>query len=267
MKKLFVIMTMVISTQAFSGEDCPYKVIEETGKVISLPIYEAKTFYLFDNKDKKASAYVKWKLDSDVTRDCFKKNQSLFPLYKVIIPRVSVSELSVRVLKGQGEERLIIYPEAGGHYNGETDLIEVDYNSKKNIIDAIRNNAQTAFMSGEFMYSYINFKPTALETIPCENGPVRGVVNLHRRLGEIIKALATRRPEERVDRELVLDQFMTNCVQFDEEEFISTTGFGRLFVKKTRLKEGVVEVRGMKEELRLEALNPVLKNETTILEY
>lgn len=266
MKRIFIGMIFLSSMTAMAQDVCPFKVIESTSTVASLPIYEAKATYYFDDKDKTASAIVHWNLNPEVTRKCFENNQNLFPQHKVIIPSVRVSELEVSVLKGLHQDKLVLYPEAGGHFHGSTDMIKVDYRAKEIIKEGISRGKDMVKIIGDFRFSFTINEQAIIKEIPCEKGLNLGVINLHRRLGEVIKEIEKTKPEEKVNKELVLDHFMTSCVEFIQDSS-SVVGFEQNFLKRTKLKKGRIPVTGFKPSLRSEPMEPVLMQESMTLDF
>lgn len=265
MKKILLSIGLLSSLASWASELCPYNVIPSTGKVISLPIYGAKVMYIFNSKTRQAFAKVDWKIDETESIICLNQNKTLFPHYQTIIAEVSPSHLKASILGGLDSKEVSFHQQANGHFFGSAGYIPVDFKSKDMVKDAISNNEKLITVEGEFYYKYEAIEETQVAKIPCVKGPVTGVLNLRRRLSEITTELQKTNPNG-VDKRVVLDQFITSCVDLKPIEERSILGFKKNFLQFTELKNGAVPVFGAQSRLRLEPLDPVLRAEITVHE-
>jgi hypothetical protein len=265
--KSLSLATMLMMSSISVHAECLSELLASNKTIVVLPIYQASVNYLFDDNEKKAMAIVNWNLNKDETITCFDKLSSSNPEYKISIASTRISELEVSVFKGLNSERMIIYPEPGNHFHGETDLIPVDYRAKKEIKRMIENKTPLINISGDFRYSYLNVERVAVAEISCLRGPAIGVLNLHRRLGEIIKELSTRNQSESINKDDVLDLFMTSCVEFKQTDITTIQDLKESFIRKTRLVDGKIPVMGNRSQLKSRPLNPVALQNSTFIEY
>lgn len=265
---IYLLMTSLISMTAFAENRCLHQVIESTGTIMVVPVYEAKATYFFDNEQRKAHAVVYWNLNTEMSKDCFKSLEQSYPNHEIKLAGLRVADLSVNVFKGKTSEDLIIYPEAGGFYNGSTDMIQVDYNAKSEIKKAIDQKKDLITINGEVKYDFISYEKGIVGQIECISNPLpKGVLGLHTRLGEIIKSINSRPIEEKVNREEVLDQFMTSCVEFKEIDSVSLTSFESQLKRKTLLIEGTLLIMGNIKKENQVKVGAIGHQESTALDY
>jgi hypothetical protein len=269
MKYLFLFfMISLVSLNVFSQTNCPHKIEDTTGTIYIVPVYEAKATYFFDNLEKKSYAIVNWNLNRDESRSCFNYLESKYPSYTLKFAALRFDQLSVGVYKGKNIEEMIIYPEAGGFYNGSTDKINIDYNSKSDVIKAIESKQNLITITGEVTYEVETIERGLLMTLSCLGDTnQKGVLGLHKRLGEIIKEISARAIDEKINREEILDQFMTSCVDFKEVDTKSFVLFENAILRKTILIEGKIPVLGNVKKYKKMNSEAMSLQESTFLDY
>lgn len=205
MKKLFFILVMLLNFSTWAQQDCDHRVLAHNKGLIVVPVYSSKTLYYFDDQAKKAMAHVQWAFEPDLTSECFRTLEARFTGYNLQVAGLNVPELEVQVFGGQKSAKLIIYPQPGSQFHGQTDLIPVNYRLKQEILKALAEKRDLIKMSGNFQYEYNYQEPGVVGHLSCTDGQeVSGVFALHKRLGEVIKLLDKRAPAEKVNRSSVL---------------------------------------------------------------
>jgi hypothetical protein len=265
---IYFILSSFLSLNAFAETQCSHQIVESTGTIYITPAYEAKAIYFFDDQDKIAYAIVYWNLNYDVSKECIKMIDIAYPSLKKKIAGLRVNNLSAKVFKGLNSQDLIIYPEAGGFYNGSTDKINVDYKSKNEIKKAIEQKKDLISINGDITYQITISERGLLGHVSClGKEPLKGVTGLHTRLGELITLINSRPKEEKLSKEEILDQFMTSCVQFNDIDSTSLQNFEASFIRKTMLIKGSVPFYGMKEVEKEVKTWAITVQESTAVEY
>lgn len=269
MKKILpLLLFSLASSVSFASVNCQSHIEESTKTVYYIPAYEAKATYYFDTEEKNAFATVSWKHNEDATKSCFSTLKESYPSYEFHQAQVRLDTLAVRVFKGTNTQELILFPEVGGHFNGTTDKITVDYSARNEIKKAIQQGKEMISISGDFSYRISTSQRGIISEIPClAESEVNGVMALHKRLGQVIKLINGRASEEKISRESILDQFMTSCVSFEEMDASSFSEVGTSLLKKTRLIEGKIPMYGTKKVEKSLQAETISLQESSVLDY
>jgi hypothetical protein len=269
MKRIILILIgSVISTTALAGLNCQKHIEQSTQTVYYVPAYEAKATYYFDTKEKEAFATINWKHNEEATKRCIEFFGQSYPNYQLRRAYIRLDYLNVKVFKGTNTQDLILFPEVGGFYNGTTEKISVDFNSRAEIKKAIQQGKEMISITGEFSFGVDSIQRSLLSEIPCLNGSEeKGVLGLHKRLGQVIKLINSRPGEEMISRESILDQFMTSCVKFEELDATTFSEMELVLLKKTILVDGKIPMYGNKKVQKSIQAEAISLQETTSLDF
>lgn len=265
MKNLILAMSLLSSMNALAVI-CPHKVVKE--EVVIIPIYQSRVDYQFDDENKTGTAYVTWGVNEEASRDCFKKISARYPTFKASVGRIRASNLEARVFKSEVVGKITVMDMAGGFYMGNTDLMPVPYSAKSEVKKAVARKDDLVWVSGDSYFEYAVMEKTVVGELAClANAEVNGVLNLHKRLGEVIKLINSRPVEEKVSRDEVLDQFMTSCVSFSDVDAGSMSEFEAVTLRKTKLMKGSLKLMGIGKVYKKEKAEASTVQESTFLEY
>lgn len=268
MKNLIISLALTASMNALAAVECPHKVIEADKAVVVVPIYQARVDYQFDDENKKGTAYVTWGVNEEESRSCFKKIEARYPELKASLGRIRVSAIEAKVFKGESAGQMEVMDMAGGYYMGNTDLIPVSYGAKAEIKKAVARKDALVSLSSDAYFEYAVMEKTVVGEVAClGTGNPNGVINLHTRLGELIKIINSRPSSEKVSRDEVLDQFMTYCVDFSEVDAGSMAEFERASLRKTRMVKGFLKLIGIGKVYKKEKADAASLQLSTFLEY
>jgi hypothetical protein len=263
MKNLLIVFLSLISFRAFSQKDCNFKTIDSTGVTLILPSYNAKVIYFFDDHEKKAMAQVQWAFDEVATSLCMKKYEESHPGVKIEFPEFDFPEIDVEVFQGLQRVSLSVVAAAGELFHGQTDFITVNYNSKNEIIAAVKEKKNLITMHGKINFHYQVVKKQVVGEFDCIQGnQMNGVVALHGRLTDLMIKINSLNKNEKVDRDIVLENFMGACVEIKDGESSSLSEISR----KVRLLKGKIPIYGLKRGYEKESIIPFQISETSFIE-
>lgn len=214
--KFISIFSLLLSFQSLAA-NCVTKDLKS--KILVLPQYEATVNYFFGKSSKEGFATVSWKLNEDVTRDCFEETKTKHPGSLVVIPRSEVSHLNVKVLGGMREVPLQIYPQANGHFFGDADSVKVPSSMKKELELALKKGESMVEVSGDLRFVTTVDEPKILAEVSCTNqGDEGGVLNMLKRMKELEKEVLLIQPKGKINLEEVMQEFLATCVSFKNVE-------------------------------------------------
>lgn len=266
MKNLISMILLASSLGAFAQSECAYKVIESAQEVAILPVYEASVMYVFDGKEKSAFATINWRANNEESFKCFEQIEAKYPKLKAISAKIRMSDVKLEVFKGLNSDTSGIYPEAGGFYFGEGS-VKVDYKAKAEILKAIARGEPLIKITSDSYFTYEPLVSTEIATLECQSSKDnKGVLALHKRLGEIIKQMSFYPASKGVAKEQVLDQFMNSCVSFSEVDADSFESFQKKSLKKTELVKGQIKVMGQERGFKRQEVELISKQSSTALE-
>lgn len=264
MKNLFLALVCLFSVRSYSQSVCKYKAVESTGKTLVYPVYHTLVNYLFDDYAKTALAQVSWEYNSDATSKCFKEFEANNTGAKIEIPELDFPSLDAEVLKGLKKSPLNVLSEPGGQFHASTDMINVDYNAKAEIINAIKSKKNLVKIHGQLKFQVEKIKRDVVAEFDCsKNGSSNGVVALHSRLNDLILKLNASTSNQKINRDTVLEDFMGTCLELSEAESRDFKGLSR----KVKLLSGKLPLYGNQIVYEQELASPIQSVESTYIEY
>jgi hypothetical protein len=259
--------TLGLLTTQVRAEECIYKNITNANTVYVVPLYKATVNFVFEKKENKAFAQVLWGLDEDKTRECLTEGRVKYPISKIVISSVRMDSLKATVMGGNNSAAINVYPEANGHWHGETDLIRIPYSYRNQIELAIQNGQSVINIAGDLRYRMTIIERKQVSSVDCtEKDEEAGVLNLFKRFKEIKTTLENRNVKEAINVEEVMQEFLGTCVVFQNVDSNSLQEFESALRINSRLVKGVLNFKGNVVKEITESLPAVSIQHATILD-
>ncbi len=264
MKKILNITLSLFALNAF-GSVCEYKDINSTGATYVVPVYKATANYFFDKTAKSAYALINWEFDTETTRDCFIKAKEQDTNKKFVIPTVRVSTVNIKVMGGNIEQKVDVFPMANGHWNSSTAMISLPFSAKNKIETAIKNNEPLIEVRSDIKFRATETIRSTLAKISCaQKTEELGLLNLFKRL-KFVKEKAESMPESAgVSTEEALGEFLSTCVEFSNVEAESLGEFERKQKISSKINSGEFDLIGNKTRDIAVDMPSILQQITTV---
>lgn len=242
---IFAALSLLVLCNQVTASECEYKEVPATKEAYVVPMYKVTVNFVFDKKERAAFAQVFWGLDEDKTKDCFRAGKNIYPAYSLYIPRVRMDDLSVEVMGGTKKVPLNVYEESNGHWNGNAELIRLPYSTREEIDSAIKRGEEVVKINGDLRFRMTSVERKIVGQLECvEKDEEAGVLNLHRRIGEIKTQLEKRNRKEAVLTEEVLQDFLGTCVQFINVDSDSLAQFDSNQRLNSKMVKGKLPFKG-----------------------
>lgn len=234
--RALMMIALLVPGLTWASEGCDIRTIGD--KTYVMPAYSVVVNYTFDNEEEKGYALVKWAFDEDTTSTCMRAS-------KGILPRTDLTEMKVAVLGGLEPAKMRISPQLGGQWHGDASL-EVDFKSKSAVKEAIKKGEKISELKGDLKARFSKRVRDVVAKVSCQGDrkEISGVIALHKRLGEMVELLIKRDPKEKVEQDVVLEEFLGSCVEFKDVDAQSLIEFENVMRKKVKIKEADLPVMG-----------------------
>ncbi len=267
MKNFTLIFSLITFSLGVSASDCLIKETTKTGKVLVLPHYEATVNYFFNKMLKEAFATVAWSLNETKTRACYNEAKTLYSPREVVIPRSSAGQLMVNVLLGEKEVSLNIFPQANGHFFGDSESIKIPYSKKRDVEAALARGDWMVEVTGDLSFTTTVEEPRVLTSINCsEENQDAGILNLLKRTKELEAQVMKLQSRGKINLEEVMEEFFGTCVTFREVEAGSFEELDRQQRVSSSLSREKFSVIGLVSILKSEPLPGVAGQKVTIFD-
>lgn len=265
MKLTLIILSTFLCLKSFA-HDCSYKNINEKRSYV-IPIYVTEVDYIINHKTKSIMGKVVWRLNIDQTMECVEHlKEKMGNSTEILVAKLRMEPITVTFAEDKTVE-LSVFPEANGHWYGNTGFVKLPYSAKDLIEKNVKNKAATISLNGDVRYSMEVTDRVVVADLSCQsNAQTNGILAFISRIKDIRNELKTRPASENINQEEVLETFLGSCITFSSVDSKSLKEFRDLQRMSSKIINRSIPVFGDVTKSISQPLNLSVYEDVNILE-
>lgn len=265
MKLILIILSTLLCLKTFANE-CNYKNINGKRSYV-IPIYVTEVDYIINHKTKSIMAKVAWKLNIEKTSECVEhlKGQ-LGESTEILLAKLRMEQIFV-AFPGDKTVELSVFPEANGHWYGNSGFVKLPYSAKDFIEKNFKDKAPTISLIGDIRYNMEVTNRIVVADLSCQGkAQTNGIMAFISRIKDIRQELTERPASENINQEEVLETFLGSCIKFSSVDSSSLKEFRDLQRMSSKIVKGSIPVFGDITKTVSEPMNLSSHEDINILE-